>query len=185
MTLGIPGNATIAMIFAALLIHGVQPGPYLIKENPDIFWGVIASMYIGNAFLLLLNLPLVGMWLQVLRIPYCILSPFIVLLCIVGVYSTRSNIFDIWMMIFFGVIGYFLRRLEFEPGPLILAFVLGSISERTFRQSLLMSKGSPLIFLTRPIACGLIIALAVLIVVQSALFWKKKNRNLEQFRGKG
>ena len=185
MTLGIPGNATIAMIFAALLIHGVQPGPYLIKENPDIFWGVIASMYIGNAFLLLLNLPLVGMWLQVLRIPYSILSPFIVLLCIVGVYSTRSNIFDIWMMIFFGVIGYFLRRLEFEPGPLILAFVLGSISERTFRQSLLMSKGSPLIFLTRPIACGLIIALAVLIIVQSALFWKKKNRNLEQFRGKG
>lgn len=185
MTLGIPGNATIAMIFAALLIHGVQPGPYLIKENPDIFWGVIASMYIGNTFLLLLNLPLVGMWLQVLRIPYFILSPFIVLLCILGVYSTRSNVFDIWMMIFFGVIGYFLRSLEFEPGPLILAFVLGSISERTFRQSLLMSKGSPIIFLSRPIACGLIIALSVLIAVQSAFFWKKKNRNLDQFRGTG
>ena len=185
MTLGIPGNATIAMIFAALLIHGVQPGPYLIKENPDIFWGVIASMYIGNGFLLILNLPLVGMWVQVLRIPYFILSPFILLLCIVGVYSTRSNIFDIWVMIIFGVVGYFFRKLQFEPGPLILAFVLGSISERTFRQSLLMSKGAPWIFFTRPIACGLMIVLLALIATQVFFLLKKKTQGLDQFRGEG
>lgn len=185
MTLGIPGNATIAMIFAALMIHGVQPGPFLIKESPDIFWGVIASMYIGNAILLILNLPLVGMWVQVLRVPYFILAPFILLLCIVGVYSTRSNIFDIWMMIFFGGVGYFFRKLAFEPGPLILAFVLGSISERSFRQSLLMSKGSPLIFFTRPIACGLIIFLLALVVAQVFFSLKRKSQSLDRFRGGG
>ncbi|HSR12089.1 MAG TPA: tripartite tricarboxylate transporter permease, partial [Thermodesulfobacteriota bacterium] len=185
MTLGIPGNATIAMIFAALLIHGVQPGPYLIKENPDLFWGVIASMYIGNAILLVLNLPLVGMWVQVLRIPYFILAPFILLLCIVGVYSTRNNVFDIWVMIFFGVLGYLFRKLHFEPGPLILAFVLGTISERAFRQSLLMSKGTPWIFFTRPIACGLVLLLIALIALQVIFLLKKKTKGLDQFRGAG
>jgi putative tricarboxylic transport membrane protein len=185
LTLGIPGNATIAMIFAALLIHGVQPGPYLIKENPEIFWGVIASMYIGNGFLLILNLPLVGMWVQVLRVPYFVLAPFILLLCIVGVYSTRNNIFDIWVMILFGVVGYFFRKLEFEPGPLILAFVLGAISERTFRQSLLMSKGSPLIFFGRPISCALMVMLLALVALQVFFIVKRRTRSLDQFRGAG
>lgn len=185
MTLGIPGNATIAMIFAALMIHGVQPGPYMIKENPDLFWGVIASMYIGNAFLLLLNLPLVGMWLQVLRIPYFILAPFILLVCTVGVYSTRTNIFDVWMMILFGGVGYLLRKLAFEPGPLILAFVLGSISERTFRQSLLMSKGSPAIFFTRPIACSLMVVLLALIALQIFLLVRRRTQAMDRFRGMG
>lgn len=185
LTLGIPGNATIAMIFAALMIHGVQPGPYLIKENPEIFWGVIASMYIGNAFLLFLNLPLIGIWVQVLRVPYYILAPFIVLICTVGVYSTRNNIFDIWIMIIFGLIGYFFRKLDFEPGPLILAFVLGSILERTFRQSLLMSKGSPIIFFSRPIACGLMIILLILITIQIVFIVKKRSQILERFRGAG
>ncbi len=185
MTLGIPGNATIAMIFAALMIHGVQPGPYMIKENPDLFWGVIASMYIGNAFLLLLNLPLVGMWLQVLRIPYFILAPFILLVCTVGVYSTRTNIFDVWMMILFGGVGYLLRKLAFEPGPLILAFVLGSISERTFRQSLLMSKGSPAIFFTRPIACSLMVVLLALIALQIFFLLRRRTQAMDRFRGRG
>lgn len=185
MTLGIPGNATIAMIFAALLIHGVQPGPYLIKENPEIFWGVIASMYIGNAFLLFLNLPLIGIWLQVLRIPYYILAPFILLICMAGVYSTRSNVFDIWIMLIFGLIGYLFRKFEFEPGPLILAFVLGSILERTFRQSLLMSKGSPIIFFSRPVACGLMIVFLTLIILQIAFIIKGKTERLTKFRGKG
>jgi putative tricarboxylic transport membrane protein len=185
LTLGIPGNATIAMIFAALLIHGVQPGPYLIKENPEVFWGVIASMYIGNGILLVLNLPLVGMWVQVLRVPYFILAPFILLLCIVGVYSTRNNIFDIWVMIFFGVVGYLFRKLEFEPGPLILAFVLGGISERTFRQSLLMSKGSPLIFFIRPISCALMVMLLALVALQVFFMVKRKTKSLDQFRGAG
>jgi len=185
LTLGIPGNATIAMIFAALMIHGVTPGPLLITEKPEIFWGVVASMYIGNGVLLLLNLPLVGIWVQVLRVPYFILAPFVVLLCIVGVYSTRTNVFDIWVMIIFGIIGYILRKLAFEPGPLLLAFVLGTISERAFRQSLLMSKGSPLIFFERPVSAALMILLIVLIGMQIALLFRKKSQSINQFRGGG
>jgi len=185
LTLGIPGNATIAMIFAALMIHGVTPGPLLIVEKPEIFWGVVASMYIGNGVLLLLNLPLVGIWVQVLRVPYYILAPFVILLCIVGVYSTRTNVFDIWVMILFGVIGYIFRKLAFEPGPLLLAFVLGTISERSFRQSLLMSKGSPLIFFDRPVSAVLMIVLLVLILMQIILALKRKSQNINQFRGAG
>jgi len=185
LTLGIPGNATIAMIFAALMIHGVTPGPLLITEKPELFWGVVASMYIGNGVLLLLNLPLVGMWVQVLRVPYFILAPSVVLLCIIGVYSTRTNVFDIWMMIGFGIIGYIFRKLAFEPGPLLLAFVLGTISERAFRQSLLMSKGSPLIFFERPVSATLISVLLVLIAVQVLFLLKKKSQRIDQFRGGG
>ncbi len=185
LTLGIPGNATIAMIFAALMIHGVTPGPLLITEKPEIFWGVVASMYIGNGVLLLLNLPLVGIWVQVLRVPYFILAPFVVLLCIVGVYSTRTNVFDIWVMIVFGVMGYIFRKLAFEPGPLLLAFVLGTISERAFRQSLLMSKGSPLIFFQRPVSAALMIVLLVLIGMQIAFLFRKKSQSINQFRGGG
>jgi len=185
LTLGIPGNATIAMIFAALMIHGVTPGPLLITEKPEIFWGVVASMYIGNGVLLLLNLPLVGMWVQVLRVPYFVLAPFVVLLCIVGVYSTRTNVFDIWVMIIFGVIGYIFRKLAFEPGPLLLAFVLGTISERAFRQSLLMSKGSPLIFFERPVSAVLMVVLIILIGMQIAFLFRKKSQSINQFRGGG
>jgi putative tricarboxylic transport membrane protein len=185
LTLGIPGNATIAMIFAALMIHGVTPGPLLITEKPEIFWGVVASMYIGNGVLLLLNLPLVGIWVQVLRVPYFILSPFVVLLCIVGVYSTRTNVFDIWVMIAFGILGYIFRKLAFEPGPLLLAFVLGTISERAFRQSLLMSKGSPLIFFERPVSAALMVLLIVLIGMQIAFLFRRKSQSINQFRGGG
>ncbi len=185
LTLGIPGNATIAMIFAALMIHGVTPGPLLITEKPEIFWGVVASMYVGNGVLLLLNLPLVGIWVQVLRVPYFILAPFVVLLCIVGVYSTRTNVFDIWVMIVFGVIGYIFRKLAFEPGPLLLAFVLGTISERAFRQSLLMSKGSPLIFFDRPVSAALMIVLLILIGTQIFFILKRKGQKIDQFRGGG
>jgi putative tricarboxylic transport membrane protein len=176
LTLGIPGNPAIAMIFAALLIQGVTPGPFLISEKPDLFWGVIASMYIGNAMLLILNLPLVGVWVQLLRVPYSILAPVIVLFCCVGVYSARNSAFDIWVMGIFGVMGYFLRKLEFEPGPMILAFVLGPILENGLRQSLLMSAGSPLIFVTRPISGSLIAILVLFILIQAGfrLAWKKK-----------
>jgi putative tricarboxylic transport membrane protein len=185
LTLGIPGNATIAMIFAALMIHGVTPGPLLITEKPEIFWGVVASMYIGNGVLLLLNLPLVGAWVQLLRIPYFILAPFVVLLCIVGVYSTRTNVFDIWVMIVFGIIGYIFRKLAFEPGPLLLAFVLGTISERAFRQSLLMSKGSPLIFFERPFSAALMIVLLILIGMQIFFLLRRKSQKITRFRGGG
>lgn len=174
LTLGIPGNAAIAMIFAALLIQGVQPGPFLINEHPDVFWGVVASMYIGNTMLLILNLPLVGIWVQLLRIPYAILAPVVVLFCCIGVYSIRNTIFDIWVMGVFGVIGYLFRKVELEPGPLILAFVMGPILERALRQSLLISAGSPIIFFKRPIS-GLLLGLLILfILVQIMMNLRKK-----------
>jgi len=166
LTLGIPGNAAIAMIFAALLIQGVTPGPFLITEKPDVFWGVVASMYIGNVMLLILNLPMVGLWVQLLRVPYSILAPIIVLFCCVGVFSVRNSVFDIWVMGIFGVIGYIFRKVGLEPGPLILAFVLGPILERSIRQALLMSAGSPAIFFTRPISGTLMGALILFVGFQ-------------------
>ena len=174
LTLGIPGNAAIAMIFAALLIQGVQPGPFLITERADVFWGVVASMYIGNVMLLILNLPMVGMWVQLLRVPYAILAPIIVLFCCIGVYSVRNTVFDIWIMGIFGVFGYLLRKFGFEPGPMILAFVLGPILERSLRQALLISAGSPWIFFNRPISGGLMGALLLFIFFQIIMAWRKR-----------
>jgi putative tricarboxylic transport membrane protein len=156
LTLGIPGNPAIAMIFAALLIQGVTPGPFLLKDHPDLFWAVIASMYLGNVMLLVLNLPLVGLWVQLLRVPYAILAPSIVLICAIGVYSMKNNIDDVVMMVLFGVVGYVLRKLQFELGPILLAFVLGRILERSLRQALLISRGDLSIFFTKPISAVLL-----------------------------
>jgi putative tricarboxylic transport membrane protein len=177
LTLGIPGNAAIAMIFAALLIQGVQPGPFLITEKPDIFWGVVASMYIGNVMLLILNLPMVGLWVQLLRVPYSILAPIIVLFCCVGVYSLRNTVFDIYVMGIFGVIGYIMRKVRLDPGPMILAFVLGPILERAIRQALLISAGSPLIFFTRPISGTLMGFLILFILIQIFFSLRRKKDN--------
>ncbi|MBM4278229.1 MAG: tripartite tricarboxylate transporter permease [Deltaproteobacteria bacterium] len=180
LTLGIPGNAAIAMIFAALLIQGVQPGPFLITERADVFWGVVASMYIGNAMLLILNLPMVGMWVQLLRVPYAILAPIIVLFCCIGVYSVRNTVFDIWIMGIFGVFGYLLRKLDFEPGPMILAFVLGPILERSLRQALLISAGSPLIFFKRPISGTLMGFLILFILFQIFMVLRKRRTGIKE-----
>jgi putative tricarboxylic transport membrane protein len=162
-TLGIPANIVIALLMGALVIHGMRPGPSFIKDHPDIFWGVLSSMYIGNVMLLVLNLPLVPMWVQVLRVPYRILFPLILLFCLIGAYALNNNIFDIFTMVIFGLIGYLFRRFGFEGAPLILAFVLGPILELSLRQSLMLSRGSFTIFFTRPIsACAVIIAFLVL-----------------------
>jgi putative tricarboxylic transport membrane protein len=166
LTLGIPGNASIAMIFAALLIQGVQPGPFLVTEHPDVFWGVIASMYIGNAMLLLLNLPLVGIWVQLLKVPYSILAPLVVMVCSIGVFSVRNDPAEIFVMLAFGVIGYVLRKLDFDTGPLLLAFILGPLVERSLRQSLIISGGDFGIFIQHPISAVLLVVTAVLIVGQ-------------------
>ena len=176
LTLGIPGNASIAMIFAALLIQGVQPGPFLITERPDVFWGVVASMYIGNVMLLVLNLPMVGMWVQFLRVPYAILAPIIVLFCCVGVYSVRNTVFDIWVMGIFGIIGYLFRKVSLEPGPLILAFVLGPILERSLRQALLISAGSPFIFFKRPISGTIMGFLLIFIAFHILVRFRRRRR---------
>ena len=176
LTLGIPGNASIAMIFAALLIQGVQPGPFLITERPDVFWGVVASMYIGNVMLLILNLPMVGLWVQLLRVPYAILAPIIVLFCCIGVYSVRNTVFDIWVMGIFGIIGYLFRKVSLEPGPLILAFVLGPILERSLRQALLISAGSPFTFFKRPISGTIMGFLLIFIVFQMFTRFRGRKR---------
>jgi putative tricarboxylic transport membrane protein len=152
LTLGIPPNATTAMLLAALLILGVQPGPLLVKQHPDIFWGTIMSMYIGNGMLLILNLPLIGIWVKILKIPYAILFPLILLLCVIGVYSLNNSITEIFLMIFFGAVGYLCKKIGFAVAPLILAMILGPIFEFSFRQSLMMSLGKFSIFISSPIA---------------------------------
>src|SRR5205823_11722663 len=162
LTLGIAPNVVMAVLLSAFLIHGVQPGPLLIREHPEIFWGVIASMYVGNVMLLILNLPLIGLWVQLLRVPYGILFPLILLFCVIGVYSESANVWDIVVMLAFGVIGLLMKRFGFEAAPLVLAFVLGRMAEESIRQSLLMSSGRFSILLTRPIATVfVVVALSV------------------------
>jgi len=161
----------------------MRPGPSFIKDHPDIFWGVLSSMYIGNVMLLVLNLPLVPMWVQVLRVPYRILFPLILLFCLIGAYALNNNVFDIFTMIVFGLIGYLFRRFGFEGAPLILAFVLGPILELSLRQSLMLSRGSFKIFFTRPIsACAVIIAFLVL---SSSLVTTRLKRRKERAAGPG
>jgi putative tricarboxylic transport membrane protein len=164
MTLGIPPNVVLAVLYGAFLIHGVLPGPLLIKEHPDVFWGLLGSMYIGNVMLLILNLPLIPLWVQVLRIPDKILYPLILLFCVVGAYCINNNAFDIFVMVAFGIFGYLFKKFGYEGAPLILGFVLGPMFEVNLRRSLLISQGSFSIFFTRPIALGAIAVCVVLLL---------------------
>ena len=144
-----------ALLLGAFVIHGLQPGPLLITQNPGLFWGIVASMYIGNVMLLVLNLPLIGMWVQLLKLPYNILFPLIILFTIIGVYCSSNNVFDVYVMIAFGVIGYFMRKLGYEPAPLVLAFVLGPMLENNLRKSLILSQGDLWTFVQAPDLGGL------------------------------
>jgi putative tricarboxylic transport membrane protein len=152
LTLGIPSNVVMAMLLAALMIHGTPPGPLLISNHPELFWGIIVSMLLGNLMLLVLNLPLIGMWVQILKVPYKILFPLIILFCLIGAYSIRSSAVDIVIMLIFGSLGYIMKKYEYEPAPLILAFVLGPMLEGNLRQALILSHGSFSIFVQRPIS---------------------------------
>jgi putative tricarboxylic transport membrane protein len=165
MTLGIPPNVVLAVLFGAFLIHGVTPGPMMMTQHPEIFWGVIASMYLGNVILLILNLPLIPLWVQVLRIPDKILYPLIVLFCLVGAYSINNSVFDIGVMLMFGIIGYLLKKFDYEAAPMVLGFVLGPMFEVNLRRSLLMSQGSFSIFIERPISIIALIICVILIIV--------------------
>lgn len=166
LTLGIPANSVMAMMYAALLLHGVQPGPFMLAEHPALFWGVIDSMYIGNIILLILNLPLVGVFVQLLKLRYSILAPIAILISLVGVYSINNSTFEIGVILFFGVLGYLMRKFSYDTGPMVLAFVLGPIMEKAFRQSLLMSNGSFAIFVERPISLSILALVAFLLVLQ-------------------
>jgi len=157
LTLGIPPNVVMAVLMGAFLTHGVQPGPLLMKEHPEIFWGVITSMYTGNVMLLLLNLPLIGLWVKLLKVPYGILFPLILLFCLIGVYSVAGNAWDIVVMLVFALVGYLMKKFEYEPAPLVLAFVLGRMAEESVRQSLVLSRGDLLVFFKHPISCAAIL----------------------------
>jgi putative tricarboxylic transport membrane protein len=166
------------MIFAALLIHGIRPGPLLVAEKPDVFWGLVASMYIGNIMLLLLNLPLIGLWVKLLRAPYPLLAPLILTFVIVGSYSVNNSIFDVGTTIVFGVFGYLLRKLDFEPAPLVLAMILGPQLEASLRRSLIYSRGDLGIFFERPVA-AVLMALALLVLLSPALRWLRRRAKPE------
>jgi putative tricarboxylic transport membrane protein len=178
LAMGIPSNLVMALLLGALMIHGVTPGPRLITQRPDIFWGVIASMYLGNAMLVVLNLPLVGLWVKVLKIPYRILMPLIVLFCLIGAYSLNNNVVELIIMIVFGVAGYCLRRLGYEEAPMVLAFVLGPLLERSFRQSLIMSDGSFMIFLQKPLSAISLVVSALLIISSGFSYYQKTKEKM-------
>ncbi len=165
LTLGIPPNAVMALMVGAMTIHNIQPGPQVMSSNPELFWGLIASMWIGNAMLVILNLPLIGIWIKLLTVPYRWLFPAIVLFCAVGVYSTNNNTFDVWMVGIFGVIGYLFLKLGVEPAPLLLGFILGPMMEENLRRAMLLSRGDWSVFVTRPLSAGLLAAAVVLLVI--------------------
>ena len=179
-TLGIPANIVMALLFGALVIHGVRPGPFLIKDHPDLFWGVISSMYMGNVMLLVLNLPLIPLWVQILKIPYRILFPLILLFCIIGAFSLKSSAFEVLLMFIFGIVGYLFRKFGYEPAPLLLAFVLGPMFETNLRQSLTLSKGSFSIFFTRPISAIALILAIILLITAFIPYFTKARAKIEE-----
>ena len=179
LTLGIPPNAVMALMVGAMTIHNIQPGPQVMTSNPELFWGLIASMWIGNAMLIILNLPLIGIWIKLLTVPYRWLFPAIILFCAVGVYSSNNNTFDIWMVAGFGAIGYMFIKLGLEPAPLLLGFILGPMMEENLRRSLLLSRGDWSVFVTRPLSASLLAAALVLLVI--VMLPSIKNKREEAF----
>jgi TctA family transporter len=164
LTLGIPGSATMALMLGALTIQGIAPGPQVMTSKPDLFWGLIASMWIGNAMLVVLNLPLVGLWVKLLKVPYRWLFPSIIMFCAVGNYSINNSAMDVYLCALFGILGYVLVKLECEPAPLILGYVLGPLMEENLRRALLISRGDPSVFFTRPISLAFMIASALILL---------------------
>ena len=167
LALGIPTGPVTAVLIAALLIHGVPPGPTLVNDHPNVFWGFVASMYVGNLMLLALNLPLVGLFVNLLRIPYAYLYPLIIMFCVIGVYEVNHSIVDVWIMLIMGVVGYALKKFGFDPAPLVLGLVIAPIFEMSLRQSLIMSDGAWTIFVQRPIALVLLCICAVLLLLSA------------------
>jgi putative tricarboxylic transport membrane protein len=175
LTLGIPPNAVMALMVGAMTIHGIVPGPQVMTKQPDLFWGMIASMWVGNLMLIVINLPLVGVWVTLLRVPYRLLYPSIVVFCCIGIYSINNAPFDVVLAAIFGVIGYFLIKHDFEPAPMLLGFVLGPLMEENLRRAMLIARGDPSVFFTRPISASLL-AVAGLLLVLAMLPMLRKRR---------
>ena len=180
LTLGIPPNAVMALMVGAMTIQDIQPGPQVMTSNPQLFWGLIASMWIGNLMLVVLNLPLIGMWIKLLTVPYRLLFPAILLFCGIGVYTLNNNTFDVCMGAVFGLIGYVFVKLGCEPAPLLLGFILGPMMEENLRRALLLSRGDWTTFVTRPLSAGLLAAAALLIVIVMLPSIKKKREEAFQ-----
>jgi putative tricarboxylic transport membrane protein len=179
LTLGIPPNAVMALMVGAMTIHNIQPGPQVMTSNPELFWGLIASMWIGNLMLVILNLPLIGMWIKLLSVPYRFLFPSIVLFCAIGVYSTNNNTFDIWLVAGFGFLGYLFNKLGCEPAPLLLGLILGPMMEENLRRALLLSRGDWSVFVTRGLSASLLAVAALMVII--VLLPAVKNKREEAF----
>lgn len=180
LTLGVPPNVTMAILFGALMIHGLAPGPLLMKDHPDFFWGVVTSMYLGNFMLVFLNLPLIPLWVKVLKVPYPILFPLIVLFCVVGAYSLNNSALDILVMTGFGIVGYLMKKLKYEGAPLVMAFVLGPLLELNLRRSLIVSDGSFTIFFTRPLSAAILISALVILSFSFLPKLRKRKPDVEE-----
>lgn len=165
LTLGIPANAVMALMVGAMMIHNIQPGPQVMSSNPGLFWGLIVSMWIGNVMLVILNLPLIGIWIKLLKVPYRLLYPSILVFCCIGVYTVNNSTFDVLITAMFGFLGYLFMKLGCEPAPLLLGFVLGPMMEENFRRALLLSRGEFSVFITRPLSLGLLLAALALVIV--------------------
>jgi TctA family transporter len=175
LTLGIPSNPVMALMVGAMIIQGIQPGPSVITEQPALFWGIVVSMWIGNLFLLILNLPLIGLWVRMIMIPYRLLYPAILVFCAIGVFSLRNSEFDVYMMALFGILGYVFSKLGCEPAPMLLAFILGPLMEEFLRRAMLLSRGDPLVFIQRPISATLLgIAVLAMCAVLLPTFGKTR-----------
>ena len=181
LTMGIPSQPVMAIMLGAMMIHGVSPGPLFMRDHADMFWGIIVSMYLGNVILLILNFPLIGIWVKLLQVPYSLLFPLILFICLIGAYSFNGSTVDVALMLFFGVVGYLMQKFEYEPAPLIMAFVLSQMLETAMRQSLLISGGSFMIFLTRPISLTCLIV-SLLIFMSGAIpsLRRRRERMIEQ-----
>lgn len=174
LTLGIPSNAVMALMVGALIIHDIQPGPQVMTNNPELFWGLVVSMWLGNAMLVILNLPLIGIWVKLLSVPYRLLFPMILLCCTIGAYSTNNNMFDVWVAIVFGLLGYAFMKLGCEPAPLLLGYILGPMLEENLRRALVLSRGDATVFLTRPISLVMLLAAGLMLAVVIAPTVRKK-----------
>ncbi|MFT0860735.1 tripartite tricarboxylate transporter permease [Ancylobacter sp. G4_0304] len=174
LSLGIPSNAVMALMGGALLIQGITPGPHVIATQPELFWGIVVSMWVGNVMLLVINLPLIGLWVKLLAVPYRVLAPMILVFCCIGAFSVHNSVFDVLLMMGFGVFGYLLMKLEYDPTPLLLAFILGPLIEENLRRALQLSDGSPAVFIESPISAVLLILSAILVIVALALDFRAR-----------
>ena len=173
LTLGIPSNAVMALMIGAMMIHDIVPGPQVMQSDPGLFWGLIISMWIGNLILVVLNLPMIGVWVQLLRVPYRWLFPAILVFCCIGVYSINNNVWDVWIAIFFGFAGYVFGKLGCETAPMVLGFILGPMMEENLRRAMLLSRGDPSVFVSSPISCGLLIAAVLMVFLVAAPAFRK------------